>query len=500
MKLWLRIGLVAVLLGVVGAGGYFAWQAWRGDREIETRPVGTLRLGAATAPETPAVGENLLRVRVEDAAGRPLSGVAIDAVVFMPAMGSMPYMESRPPLAESGRGVYEGNYRLVMGGSWDVHLVLRPPAGGETRAELRLTVGTPGFAWLTETEGQSADTARGAPAEGAVRLSARRRQEIGVTTAPVERRNLSHRRRVAGLVVPDETRLVEVNLKFSGWVRRLTADFTGRTVRAGEVLFTIYSPELYAAEREFVEALAAAESLGDPGAQSRARELADAARRRLVLWDLGAAEIEELTRTRTAAEERPVRAPVSGVVLEKTAVAGGRVESGTTVYRIAPLDPIWVHAEIYPYELPLLAVGQRVEVRLPEQGDRVRRGRVSYLSPSLGGESRTATARIELPNPALELRPEMFVDVDLEIPLPATLAVPHAAVMTSGRRHLVFVDRGDGWLEPRDVRLGARAGDYYAVLGGLDAGERVVTSGNFLVSAESRLQATTTGGGAGGTP
>jgi Cu(I)/Ag(I) efflux system membrane fusion protein len=498
---WVRIGLGALVVAVLAAAVFFGVRYLRdGPAGPAMRSAGRLRLGVETVPRAPAVGENRLRVRVDDAGGEPLSGASVDAVVFMPAMGSMPYMESRPPLAETSPGLYEGKFRLAMGGSWDVRLHVRSTSGQEARADLRLTVGTPGLVWASEPEGEVADTGAAGPPAGAVRLSLRRRQEIGVTTAPVERRDLSHRRRVVGLVVPDETKLADVSLKFSGWVRRLEADFTGGTVRAGEVLFTIYSPELYAAEREFVEALAAAERLADPAARARAQELAAAARRRLELWDIGASEIADLERTRAPAAERPLRAPASGIVLEKSVVEGGRIESGATVYRIAPLDPIWVHAEVYSYELPLLAVGQPATVRLPHTDAPPLAGRVSYLYPSLAGESRTARVRIELPNPRLALRPEMFVDVDLEIPLPVSLAVPYTAVVVSGRRHLVFVDRGDGWLEPREVRLGLRAGEYYAVAEGLAEGEKVVTSGNFLLSAESRLQSATSRGAPEGEP
>ncbi len=483
-------GLALLVLAALAAAYFGLRRSFASGRGPEMRSLGSVRLGVETVPAAPTVGENRLRVRAESSDGKPLSGASIEGVVFMPAMGSMPYMESRPPLAEVRSGIYEGEFRIPMGGSWDVDLRLRSPNGQEARAALRLTVGTPGLTWVSESAGDS-DTTRRSVAEGAIQLSARRRQEIGVTTARVERRDLSHTRRAVGRVVPDETRLVDVNLRFSGWVRRLNADFTGREVRAGEVLFTLYSPDLYTAEREYLEALEASRQLTEPAARARAVELADAARRRLLLWGVSPTEVAELERLRAASDERAVRSPASGVVLEKAMVEGAKVEAGTMVYRIAPLDPIWVLADVYQYELPLLGVGRRAEVRLPYGDAPPVAGRVTYLYPVLEGESRTASVRIEVPNPGLRLKPEMFVDVLLEVPLGMNLAVPQSAVLVSGERHLVFVDRGDGWLEPRTVEIGPRAGDFYAVRGGLAEGDIVVTSGNFLLSAESRLRAAT---------
>ena len=463
----------------------------------ETRSVGDLRIGVETAPAVPAVGENTMRVRAEKADGKPLTGAELEAVVFMPAMGSMPYMESRPPLQEVKPGLYEGDFRLAMGGSWDIDVTVRPPSGTPARVALRLTVGAQGLTWVSEDEPDAPGGDEGAvgarsgeaPAGGAVRLSARRRQEIGVTTAKVERRDLTHERRVVGRVVPDETRVTDVNLRFSGWVRSVEADFAGIEVRAGQILFTLFSPELYAAEREYVEALEAIRRLEDHAAQERARELAQSARQRLLLWGVSDPEIAEIERLRVPRDERPVRAPISGIVLEKNLVAGAKVESGTLAYRIVPLDPIWVLADVYQYELPLFRIGQPASIGLPYGDEAGIPGRIAYVYPYLTGESRTGSVRLEVANPELRLKPEMFVDVKFEIPLRDVLAVPHSAVIVSGERRVVFVDRGGGWLEPRQVRIAGRAGEYDAVLDGLEAGETVVTSGNFLISAESRLRA-----------
>lgn len=476
------------------AGAALATGIWLGLSRLggaagggpETHTVGALRLAVETRPGTPQVGENTLRVRVADAAGRPLRGAGVDALVFMPQMGAMPYMESKPPMREIRPGVYEGRFNLAMGGSWDLDLAVAPAQGAPARVALRLTVGAEGFTWVGE-EGGAGGAAADSPA-GTVTLSARRRQEIGVTTDTLRVRDLDYERRVAGRVTYDETRRSEVTVKFQGWIERLAVDFTGQPVRRGQVLFTVYSPDLYSAQREFVEALAVRDSLPAGPVRGRAAELADAARQRLRLWDVPAAQVARLERTRQPEQAVPIVSPVAGVVTEKLVVQGTAVMPGQTLFRIAPLDPVWVVADVFQHELPLLKVGDPVTVSLPGAGGPGVRGRVGFVYPSLREDTRTGQVRAEIPNPHAQLKPDMFVDVTLHVPLGRRLAVPVSAVVYSGERRIVFVDRGAGRLEPREVALGPRAGEFFAVESGLAEGEAVVTSGNFLVAAESRLR------------
>jgi Cu(I)/Ag(I) efflux system membrane fusion protein len=289
-------------------------------------------------------------------------------------------------------------------------------------------------------------------------------------------------------VTYDETRRSEVTVKFQGWIERLAVDFTGQPVRRGQVLFTVYSPDLYSAQREFVEALAVRDSLPAGPVRGRAAELADAARQRLRLWDVPAAQVARLERTRQPEQAVPIVSPVAGVVTEKLVVQGTAVMPGQTLFRIAPLDPVWVVADVFQHELPLLKVGDPVTVSLPGAGGPGVRGRVGFVYPSLREDTRTGQVRAEIPNPHAQLKPDMFVDVTLHVPLGRRLAVPVSAVVYSGERRIVFVDRGAGRLEPREVALGPRAGEFFAVESGLAEGEAVVTSGNFLVAAESRLR------------
>ena len=328
-------------------------------------------------------------------------------------------------------------------------------------------------------------------APGTINIDAARRQEIGIRTAPVQVRTLSATVRAVGRVAYDETRQAEVTLKFSGYVRDLRVDFTERPVRAGEVLFTAYSPELWSAQQEYIEALRVAgdSSLAVHGPPET--ELALAARRRLELWDITPGEIQQIAREGKPREAIPIVAPASGVVTEKNVYRGSAFTPGQVLYKIAPLDPAWVLASVYQVDLPLLKVGMLATLANPYLDERSRHGRVSFISPALQAETRTGQVRVEVPNPRGDLKPGMFVNVELAVALGKRLAVPESAVLPTGDRRVVFVDLGNGRLEPRDVQLGARAGDYFEVLSGLKPGEVVVTSGNFLVAAESKLKSAT---------
>jgi len=467
------VALAALLAIAAGCGG---------RSHTDMHAAGAMRVGVETKPKAPQVGENTLRIIVQDASGKALSGSRVEALVFMPAMGSMPRMESRPVFRPVSPGVYEGKFGLIMGGSWDIDLSVTPPDGPYERLAVRLTVGNPEVTWVTE------DAAASDSAVGAITLSASRRQEIGVTTAPLAVRDLDHTRRVAGRVTFDESRRTEVTLKFQGYIRSLRADFTGAPVRKGQVLFTVYSPELYSAQREFLDAIMVRDTLPTGPSRFRASELAEAARQRLALWDLSSGQIAALEKSRKPQEAVPFLSPVSGIVTEKMVVQGSSVMPGTPLFRIAPIDPIWIVADIYPYELPLLKVGDPVKVNLPLGGKAQRGGRVSFIYPYLEGETRTGQVRVEVPNGDRALLPGQLVDVEIRIPLGKKLALPASAVLFNGDKRIVFVDRGGGRLEPREVVLGPKAGDWYPVDSGLMAGDVVVTSGNFLVAAESRLR------------
>ena len=446
--------------------------------EASGQPVGPWRVSIATKPVRPVVGDNKLEIAVNDSAGRPVTGASLGAIVFMQAMGAMPRMESSAEFRETGPGRYEATYGLQMQGDWDLVLTIRPPGAPPSEAVYRISTNRAG---VTFSGGSSATNEATAGLDNVITIDPARRQATGIRTAPVAPHDLIATIRAAGRVAYDETRRAEISLKFSGWIRTIRVDYVGRPVRRGEVLFTVYSPELLSAQQEYLESLRG-RSGGD---------LAQAAKQRLLLWDIDPATIDEITESGRPMNELPILAPASGVVVEKNVVAGTSFTAGQTLYRIAPIDPVWVVASVFQQELPLVKVGMTAGLAPAFPGEPARSGRVSYVNPFLDPTTRTGEVRVVVANPKGDLKPGMFVDVLLERSLGRKLAIPESAVLYAGDRRLVFVDLGDGRLAARDVSLGPKAGDQYEILGGLREGDVVVTSGNFLVAAEARLRSAT---------
>lgn len=323
---------------------------------------------------------------------------------------------------------------------------------------------------------------------GTVIVDAARRQRIGVTTAPAELRALSGSIRAVGKVVYDETRLADVTVKYRGWIGRLEVDRPGQPVRRGQTLFTLYSPDLYATQQELLAALESQSAARGSAAPERADYLVEAAKERLRLWDLQDWQIERIVESGEPLKHVPIVSPVSGFVVEKNVVDGAAVEPGARLFRIAGLDRVWVEAEVYESELPLVEEGQEARVTFPYLPGRELTGRVAFVYPFLDDASRTGRVRVELDNPGLAIKPDMYANVTFEHDGGESLAVPGDAVLYAGEREFVFVDLGEGRLRPRRVETGRRMGEWTEVLTGLEEGEVVVTSGNFLIAAESRLK------------
>jgi Cu(I)/Ag(I) efflux system membrane fusion protein len=315
-------------------------------------------------------------------------------------------------------------------------------------------------------------------------MDAARRQLIGVKTAPVARKNVAVEIRAIGRVTYDETRLTDISLKYKGWLGSVFADYTGIRVTHGKPLFTIYSPELLSAQEEFLESLRRA------GAQNeRHRTLLETTRRRLRLWDLTKSQIARLAETQQPEEYVPILSPVTGTVIEKHVVAGSAVEPGMRLYRVADLSRVWVEANIYEADMPLVQVGQTAEQMLSYLPGQTFSGKVSYVYPYLDPTTRTGKVRLDVPNPNGTFKPDMYVNVALQIPFGQQLVVPEEAVVMAGKTNLVFLDRGNGRLQPQRLTLGRKVTDGFVVLDGLQAGDTVVTSGNFLIASESKLKA-----------
>lgn len=323
-------------------------------------------------------------------------------------------------------------------------------------------------------------------------ISNERLQSIGVKFEEATRREVNKTIRTVGRVETDERRLARVNIKLEGWIDQLYVNTTGQKVKKGQLLFTLYSPDLVATQEEYLLAVRAAKTLGTsdfPEVAEGARNILEVSRRRLQLWDIADYHIKDLERTGKVLKTLPFHAPLNGTVIEKTALAGMRVMPGEVLYTIADLSKIWVIADIYEYELPLIQTGQTAQVSLSYASQTVFTGRIAFIYPTVDPETRTAKVRFELDNPKELLKPGMYANVELAVPLGTRLAVSKDAVLESGERQIIFIHHGGGRLEWRNVKIGLRGGDWVEIVDGLQEGEHIVTSANFLLDSESQLKA-----------
>src|SRR5467141_1152109 len=325
-----------------------------------------------------------------------------------------------------------------------------------------------------------------------VQLSPQRLQSIGVKTGRVENRVVEDEIRVTGNVAVDETRLSTVQLRYSGYIQKVFADATYQYLRKGQPLFTIYSPDLVATEREYLVAKQNQQRVAQStvlGVTEGAASLLEAATERLKQWGVSQREIARLESTGEVQKELEVDSPVSGYITERNALPNLTVQPETRLYSVADLSTVWVLAQVFQNDLGRIKVGDRASLTVDSYPGRVFEGRVNFIYPQVDMMTRTARARLVFSNPGLKLTPGMFVNVVLKLPMGKQLVIPASGVLQSGTRQIVFVSRGDGYIEPREVQLGSRAGDDFIVLKGVKAGEEIVTSANFLIDSESQLQA-----------
>ncbi len=332
------------------------------------------------------------------------------------------------------------------------------------------------------------------PAQAYAMVAPLKQQLIGVKTMVVEKRLMETVVRAVGRVDYDEQRIARVNLRISGWVEDLFVDYTGQVVRKGQPLFTLYSPDLVATQDEYLLAVRARDKVKDSPiseVRQQAGQLVEAARDRLRLWTLTDDQINELARRGKAQTYVTIHSPIRGYVIDKKVFKGMFVQPEMTLYTIADLSTVWVNAEIYEYEVPFVTVGQLATVTFASYPGEQFHGRVSYIYPYLNKEARTVKVRVDLPNPDVRIKPDMYGDALINVDRGSKVAIPEQAVLDSGTRTLVFVVRGEGVFEPRTVKLGPNIGSYFEVREGVTEGDRVVTSGNFLIDSESKLMAAT---------
>ena len=345
------------------------------------------------------------------------------------------------------------------------------------------------------------DELEGAPSgvsgRAVVKISSERRQVLGVRSEEVKKIRLAHRIRTVGRVAVDERRLRHVHTKFDGYVEHLYVDYTGKLVRRGERLLSIYSPDLVATQQEYLLAHRGQARLAESAVRSAAQgsvDLHEAARQRLLLWDIRPADIANLEKAGQVTRTLDVYADIGGYVVQKMAYQGMRVTPADTLYDIADLSHLWVLADVYEYNLPTLALGTEGHISVASMPAKEWKGSVTYISPTVEERTRTIKVRLEVDNAGGLLKPDMYTDVFLHVDMGDGLIVPDAAVINAGDRRLVFLDRGEGSFEPREVKLGIKVnGSGVQVISGLAVGDRVVTSANFLLDSESSLKAALSG-------
>lgn len=323
-------------------------------------------------------------------------------------------------------------------------------------------------------------------------VDTRRQQLINVKTEPVQTREMIKTIRTVGTVELDETKIEHIHTKFSGWIEEVFVDYQWQHVKKGDPLFTIYSPELVSTQEEYLLALRSKRILGDSKFEDISEgteSLVKASRNRLKLWDVSESQIREIEKTGKVKKSITIYSPITGHVSYKNAFENQYVEPQSLIYTIADHTTAWVNAEIYEDEIPLVGLGQKATLTVESYPDEEFHGEITFKWPHLMPKTRTTRVRFEFPNPDLKLLPEMYADVNLEIPLGERLSIPESAVLRTGKQNIVFVDKGNGYMDIRKVELGRKAGNYYEVNKGLNEGEMVVARANFLIDAESKLQA-----------
>ncbi|MCZ6819896.1 MAG: efflux RND transporter periplasmic adaptor subunit [Calditrichaeota bacterium] len=507
-----------------------------GNSDEPMQKVGDYAIALKISPDPPVVGLNTFKVKLEDASAKPVNDATVHIHYSMPAMAGMPAMANETEAKPKGNGLYEAEIDLGSGGKfpWDVKVEVVQDQNILAVTQWQVTPGTKEIKFASSESGTTGTgevdyytctmhpsvkekepgkcpicamdlvpiyKEGGAPQTGAADKQVRtvnvplyQQQLIGVQRDTVTFRLVTKTIRTFGHVAYNETKLAAINLKFSGWIEKLYVDYTGQFVKKGQPLFDIYSPELVATQEEYLQAMAgvsqksAITGLSNGKKVNKENTLLKSARDRLLLWGISEKQIHEIENAGSPKLTLAFYSTINGYVIEKNAMEGRRVKEGTDLYTIADLSTVWVHAAIYEYELPFIKVGQTAKISLAYDPNVTLVGKVDYIYPTLESKTRTAKIRLVFPNPRLKLKPGMYVDVKIKVDQGTQLTVPETAVLNTGMRQLVFVDRGNGRFEPREIKLGIKVDRYYVVLEGLEEGEIIVKSGNFLIDAEAHVQ------------
>ena len=467
--------LVGIVLGILFRGRVSTWL--QGDQALASSTAGR----SARAPSERKVlywYDAMNPQHHYDKSGKAPDGMDLvpkyadesNASASSSSMANMPGMEKSAPQGERKILYYydamNPSFRSPKPGTATDGMPLVPKYADEEEATANMPVGT-------------------------VKLSQGKQQLIGVQTATVQREPLFRTVRAVAQLTADETKLAHVHLKVNGWIEQVYVDYVGKLVKKGDPLFTLYSPDLVATEQEYLIARRGKQYLGDssfPDAAQGADSLLRSTRERLRLWDISDQQIKELDETGKVTRTLTFYSPVTGFVMDRKAFPQTAITPEMDLYLIADLSTIWANAQIYEYEVPYVHVGQMAQMELSYYPGKKYNGRVTYIYPTVDPQTRTVKVRLEFPNPKFDLKPDMYSEVNLKIDYGTQVVVPQSAVLDSGERQTVFVALPDGYFEPREIKTGVKLEDKVAVLSGLQPGDTIVTSGNFLIDSESRLK------------
>lgn len=448
-----------------------------------TYQVGLYQIKIKLDPEKPKIGNNQLTIALYDEDNQEIIDAYIKAYAEMPAMGSMQAMREPVSIENNGAGQYQGEYSLPMNGSWPLTIMIESSKLGKAEAMFDMNTSRRGVKLTQTTPSKFSQSLKQSFASerqlATFNVDSYRRQLIGVTTTKVTCKKLIKKIRTDARITYNQSQLTDVTLKYDAWIGEINADYLGKQMQKEETLFTVYSPDLVSAQDEYLNSLK----------QNYITGLRRAARKRLATWDISISQVKALERRGKTIEYLPIASPVIGTIIEKNIVAGSAVKAGARLLRLADLSTVWVEGEVYEPDLLWIKVGMQAHIILTGQEGQPYKSTVTFIDPIINPQTRSAVIRVKLDNTERTLRPDMFVTMALQVDLGERMVVPEQAVIYSGNQRIVFVDKGDDRLLPVKIKTGLRNDGLIEVLEGLVDGDIVVTSGNFLIAAESKLKA-----------
>lgn len=431
-------------------------------------------------PNKPKIGNNQLTLFIRDANDQPISNVNLHLYAEMPAMGSMQAMREPVTLTHKSKGLYHGEYALPMAGSWPLSMSITSSTHGNAHLLFDMNTSRQGVKLSQATPSQLAtnNNDRAVPEQSlnTFTINHYRRQLIGVTTTTVNCQPLRKTIKAAASVTYNQTKLTDISLKYDAWVGTLKADYRGKSIQRGDILFTVYSPDLISVQNEYLNSLK----------QHHSQGLRKATKQRLKHWGINNAQIKALAKRGKANTHLPIFSPVNGTLIKKNVVAGSAIKKGAQLLRLADLSTVWVEGEVYQADLPFIKMGMKTRIVFAQ---RTYTANINFIDPALNPLTRSAIVRVALDNSDGYLKPNMFATLHLQVDLGERLIIPEQAIIFSGEQRIVFVDKGDDRLLPVKIKTGVRNQDMIEVLDGLDWGDTIVSSGNFLIAAESKLKA-----------